>query len=84
VARALATDQAAAARLIDALAAAGLVQARPDPSPGVALTGAGQQLLGPVQEQTGQITQRLWGDLPAAELQAAHRVLSTVLERAQP
>jgi DNA-binding MarR family transcriptional regulator len=83
VARALATDQAAAAGHIEALVAAGLAQGRPDPGAGVALTEAGQQLLGRVRKQTGEITQRLWGDLPAAELQTARRVLSTVLERAQ-
>jgi DNA-binding MarR family transcriptional regulator len=83
VARALATDQATAAGHIDALVAAGLAQARPDPGSGVALTEAGQQLLGRVRKQTGEITQQLWGDLPAAELQTAHRVLSTMLERAQ-
>ena len=40
-------------------------------------------LLGRVRKQVGEITQRLWGDLPAADLQVAGRVLSTVLERAE-
>jgi hypothetical protein len=30
----------------------------------------------------GEITGRLWGDLPAEELDVAARVLSTVLKRA--
>jgi hypothetical protein len=35
-----------------------------------------------IRTKVGQITQRLWGDLPADELATAARVLATVLERA--
>ncbi len=49
----------------------------------ITLTDAGQQLLDRVRGQTGEITQRLWGDLPAADHEATRRMLSTVLERAQ-
>jgi DNA-binding MarR family transcriptional regulator len=83
LAGALQADQVTAGSHIDALAASGLVQATPGPSSCIALTEAGQQLLSRVQKQTGEITQRLWGDLPAADLEATRRVLSTVLERAQ-
>lgn len=83
LAGALQADQATAVSHIDALAASGLVQATPGPSSRIALTEAGQQLLSRVQKQTSEITQRLWGDLPAADLEATRRVLSTVLERAQ-
>lgn len=79
VARALQVDQATAAGHIGQLVAKGLVSADGP----ITLTGAGQQLLDRVQGQTGGITRRLWGDLPAADHEATRRMLSTVLERAQ-
>jgi hypothetical protein len=45
-------------------------------------TDAGQQLHGQIRTAVTQITQRLWGDLPAEDLATAGRVLSTVLTRA--
>jgi DNA-binding MarR family transcriptional regulator len=80
VAHALQSDRATAADHIGQLAAKGLVSTA---GGAVTLTEAGRQLLGRVQGQTGEITQRLWGDLPAADHEAVRRMLSTVLERAQ-
>jgi hypothetical protein len=45
-------------------------------------TDAGQQLHRQIRTAVSQITQRLWGDLPAEDLATAGRVLSTVLARA--
>jgi hypothetical protein len=48
----------------------------------VELTEAGRQLHTQIRAAVSQITQRLWGDLPVEDLEAAGRVLSTVLARA--
>lgn len=80
VAHALSVDQATAADRIGQLATKGLVSTT---GAAITLTEAGQQLLGRVRGQTGEITQRLWGDLPATDHEATRRLLSTVLERAQ-
>jgi hypothetical protein len=48
----------------------------------VRLTGSGEQLYNRTSTATMQVTQRLWGDLPAQDLATAGRVLSTVLARA--
>jgi DNA-binding MarR family transcriptional regulator len=80
VARALQVDQATAADHIGQLAAKGLVSAADGT---ITLTGTGQQLLDRVRAQTGELTRRLWGDVPAADHAATRRMLSTVLERAQ-
>jgi DNA-binding MarR family transcriptional regulator len=80
VAQALQVDQATAADHIGQLAAKGLVSTA---AGAITLTEAGQQLLDRVKGQTGEIIQRLWGDLPAADYEATRRMLSTVLERAQ-
>ncbi len=79
-AHALQVDQATAADHIGQLATKGLVSTADG---AITLTEAGQQLLERVQGQTGEITRRLWGDLPAADHEATRRMLSTVLERAQ-
>ena len=80
VAQALAVDQATAADHIGQLATKGLVSTAAGV---ITLTEAGQQLLDRVQGQTGEIIQRLWGDLPTADHEATRRMLGTVLERAQ-
>ena len=80
VAQALQVDQATAADHIGQLAKKGLVSTADGV---ITLTEAGQQLLDRVQGQTGEIIQRLWGDLPTADHEATRRMLSTVLERAQ-
>jgi DNA-binding MarR family transcriptional regulator len=81
VAGGLKVERATAASHVHALISKGLL----DDAPGsaVALTEAGRQLLDDVRAQTSAITQRLWGDLPDADLRVAGRVLQTVLERAE-
>jgi DNA-binding MarR family transcriptional regulator len=48
----------------------------------VKATPAGQELHTRVRAVIAQITERLWGDLPADDLAATARVLSAVLARA--
>jgi DNA-binding MarR family transcriptional regulator len=62
----------AAARLLDIPNAHGLP---------VNVTDAGQQLFAQIRAEVGQITQRLWGDLPEEDLAIAGRVLATILAR---
>jgi DNA-binding MarR family transcriptional regulator len=83
VAEALKVDHGTAANRVGQLAAKGLVQKAPQPGSAVTLSAAGEQFAGRIRGQTSQITQRLWGDLPATDMQVASQVLSTVLERAQ-
>ena len=51
-------------------------------SAGVTVTGAGAKLHAQIRTANDELTTRLWGDLPDAELASAARVLGTVLERA--
>jgi DNA-binding MarR family transcriptional regulator len=82
VAGGLKVDESEAQSLIDDLAAARLVQA-PDGEGGlVKLTDSGQLLHSQIRGAVTQITERMWGDLPAEDLATAGRVLSTILERA--
>jgi hypothetical protein len=48
----------------------------------VTLTPTGRARFSQVQAGIGEITQRLYGGLPAADLAVAHQVLATVTERA--
>jgi DNA-binding MarR family transcriptional regulator len=80
VARALKTDRPGAADQIAALAGQGLVRTGPS---GTTVTADGRRLIDRVQAQVGAITQRLWGDIPAADMAVVRRVLGTVLERAE-
>jgi hypothetical protein len=48
----------------------------------VTLMPAGRARFAQVQAGIGEITQRLYGGLPAADLAVAHQVLATVTERA--
>ena len=48
----------------------------------VALTAPGAAGFGQIQDAIGQVTARLYGGLPEADLATAHRVLATVTERA--
>jgi DNA-binding MarR family transcriptional regulator len=48
----------------------------------VALTPAGTARFEQIQGGIGQVTQRLYGGLPESDLAIAHRVLTTVTERA--
>jgi DNA-binding MarR family transcriptional regulator len=74
-------DEQANAR-IDELTAAGLVAAAGGDESPVELTDAGRRLHGEVRAGVIPITERLWGDLPAEDLDTASRVLSTILARA--
>ena len=51
-------------------------------NPEVTITPAGATRFHQLQEAIKQITQRLYGNLPAEDLATAHRVLTTVTERA--
>ena len=64
------------------LAAAQLLEAPADEESPVRLTDAGRQLFGRIRAAVTEITERLWGDLPAEDLATAGRVLSIVAERA--
>jgi DNA-binding MarR family transcriptional regulator len=82
VAGALKVSEAEAQTHVSELAAAKLLQDPDGEASPVMLTEAGQRLHAQIRTAISQITQRLWGDLPAADLDAAGRVLSTVLARA--
>ena len=51
-------------------------------APAVTVTGAALQLHHRISTAIAQITQRLWGDLPAEDLATAGRVLAIITERA--
>jgi hypothetical protein len=82
VASALRITKADARARITELAASQLLDVPDDERAPVKLTDAGLQLHTPIRAAVTRITERLWGDLPAADLATAGRVLSTVLERA--
>ena len=67
-----------------ALAGQGLVSRAPRPGEGtqLALTAAGATRFEEIQSGIGEVTARLYGGLPEADLATAHRVLATVTERA--
>jgi hypothetical protein len=82
VAGALKVGEPDAAALVTALAAARLLQGGDGGGRPAQLTDAGQQLFGRIRAGITEITQRLWGDLPAEDLATAGRVLSIVTARA--
>jgi hypothetical protein len=82
VAGALRVSPAVAQARIAGLADAQLLQTGGGDEPQVALTDAGQQLHGQIRGAVSEITERMWGDLPAGDLVTAGRVLSVVLARA--
>ena len=51
-------------------------------APAVTATGAARQLHSRISAAITQITQRLWGDLPAGDLVTAGRVLAIITDRA--
>jgi DNA-binding MarR family transcriptional regulator len=76
-------DPAGAQELLGQLEDAGLVrETSEDDKPRTEASEQGSQLFAGVRGSITEITERLWGDLPAADLQTAGRVLATVLERA--
>ena len=80
VADTLKVDEAAARARIGELAAARLLATGETGQ--VAATDAGQAQWNEIRAAVTQITQGLWGDLPAEDLATAARVLSTVRARA--
>jgi len=81
VAHALKIGEAAAQACIADMVAAQQLRAA---SEGTALTvtDTAQQLHSRIRTTIAEITQRLWGDLPAEDLATAGRVLSIITERA--
>ena len=82
VAGALKVSDADAQARIEELAAAKLLEVRDFDRSAARVTHAGNELHGRIRRAVTEITQRLWGDLPADDLAVAGRVLATVLERA--
>jgi len=64
---------------VTALADAGLLDVSGDGRASV--TDAGKQLHAQIRATNTELTERLWGDLPAEDLATAARVPATVLER---
>jgi DNA-binding MarR family transcriptional regulator len=81
VAHGLKVDAAQASAHVAELAAAQLTQDAGAASP-VRLTAAGQRVYGQIRAGVAQVTERLWGDLPAADLATAGRILSIITDRA--
>lgn len=64
---------------IDALVESGFLATKEE---GIVLTAKARDLQERVGARVGEITARLWGDLPSEDLATAGRVLGTVLDRA--
>jgi DNA-binding MarR family transcriptional regulator len=75
----LKVDAADAHRVVDELGTKGLVTVD---GTQVRITDAGRDLYATVTAETGRMSARIWGDIPAQDLAAAGRVLATVTERA--
>jgi len=82
IADGLKISDAEARTRIDELAAAGFLEMSDADTSPVRVADAGAELHAPIRTQVVEITGRMWGDLPAEDLAAAGRVLTTVLERA--
>ena len=75
-------SETAARATLGELAGSNLIARTAEPAPQVTLTPAGSARYGQIRDGIAQITERLYGGLPAADLAAAHRVLAAVTERA--
>jgi hypothetical protein len=82
VAGALKVSEAEARARVTELAGRQLLQDGGGDGAPVQVSDAGRQLYGRVRTGVTEITQRLWGDLPAEDLATAGRVLSIVTDRA--
>lgn len=82
LAGALKVSEVRAHELIAELAAAQLIEAPDTEESPVKVTDAGRQLHSEIRAVVSEITERMWGDLPADELATTGRVLSMILERA--
>ena len=80
LAGALKAGAAEAEARVDELVAAGLLGSSDDGV--VAATEAGAHVHARIRGTVGEITRRLWGDLPADDLEITGRTLRTILERA--
>jgi hypothetical protein len=81
VAHGLKVDEAQARAHVAELAAAHLVHDAGDGSP-VRLTAAGDRVHGQIRAGVAQVTERLWGDLPTADLATTGRILRIITDRA--
>jgi hypothetical protein len=81
VAGALKISEAEGQARIDEMVAAQHLQASGEGA-AVTVTDAAQQLHSRIRTVVTEITQRLWGDLPAEDLLTAGRVLGIITERA--
>jgi DNA-binding MarR family transcriptional regulator len=75
------TSAPAARETVARLRARGLLSASPDDR--VTLTNQGEALYAPLADRVSGITQQLWGDLPADDIDAARRILAEVTRRAR-
>ena len=82
VAGALKVSELQAQEQIGELVAQQMLQLPQDDGSPISVTDAGSKLHGQIRTAVTEITQRLWGDLPADDLATAGRVLGTVLKRA--
>jgi Mn-dependent DtxR family transcriptional regulator len=80
LAGALKVGAAEAEARVEGLVAAGLLQSSDDGQ--VILAEAGAHVHARVRGEVNEITQGLWGDLPADDLQITARTLATILARA--
>jgi DNA-binding MarR family transcriptional regulator len=65
---------------VDELVAAGLLESSVDGR--LVVTEAGARVHAGIRGAVGEITERLWGDLPAGDLETTGRTLVTILGRA--
>jgi DNA-binding MarR family transcriptional regulator len=82
LAEAIKISAAEARARVEELAAAGLLLVPEVAGSPVRVTDAGRELHGRIRASVVEITDRMWGDLPAGDLAAAARLLTTVLDRA--
>jgi DNA-binding MarR family transcriptional regulator len=80
----LGLDRSSAARLLDGLESRGLITGGRSDGPGpTQLTSAGAALNATLADAVRTVTMRLYADLDQGDLEAAHRVLAEVTERAR-
>jgi DNA-binding MarR family transcriptional regulator len=82
LAHSLRLGHAEATGLVTDLVSARLLTTADANGSAVSVTEAGRRLHDGIRTSTTRITEHLWGDLPSDDLDAAGRVLHTVLQRA--
>ncbi|MFD3373327.1 MULTISPECIES: MarR family winged helix-turn-helix transcriptional regulator [unclassified Streptomyces] len=75
-------EESAVRTTIDELVAAKLVEELPSDASRLRFTPAGRELYDRVTAETGEISARIYADIPAEDLATAGRVLTLVTERA--